>query len=101
MYPPVTLAGRLFMKTRGRELLIGSCVAPAKYAPTISMSTRADRFDADHVDFVFRPSADVLLRPTERVWGYPDLCAHEIWGEEIVLKDVPVDRSAVESRTAR
>jgi hypothetical protein len=95
--PPVATAFRVFARRGGREWEIGKVSFPAgrtsRYLTGRPLSEIPD-FDPQGgpVDVVLKPSVDVTVTTLDLT---------EIWGGEVVLKDVPVSEGARRSTRAR
>jgi hypothetical protein len=89
----LSLVGTLSLRSGNQEWPAGALVYCALVESEYQLSAEVSGFNCDHADVVFRPNADVLLRPTDGEVGFRQPFVEEIWGEEIVVKDVPVERS--------
>jgi hypothetical protein len=80
---PVIVGADVFLRNNGREWAVGSILTDHDLSPTELNWTPVPGFSADRADIILRPN---IKRAEQTV----DVT--EIWGEEIILKDVPVTR---------
>lgn len=83
--PPVPLAYEFFLRSESKEWYIGSAVVRPQRSHVsrwIKKVSELPGFDAERVDLIFRPSPEVAAKTLD---------LSEIWGEEIIVPDLPVN----------
>lgn len=83
--PPIGIAFDIILQADGQEWSIGSISQPKDGKTTYHTGREVEDFDVDKVDVILRPSLEAATRTVD---------VFEIWGEDVVYKDVPVTRKA-------
>lgn len=80
---PANIAMQMSWRAGDREWPVGKITVKAGYNGGHSTGGMTERFDADHVDVILRPSLDAAKATIDLT---------EIWDGEIVIPNVPVGR---------
>ena len=78
------LAFDILWRMNGQEKIVGSLVARHGAVRAFRYATRLDRFQPRQVDVILRPNPQLAIEALD-TW--------EIWGEELVFKNIPVRRN--------